>query len=115
MGLLGGWNGTETYGIPVGCAPSRLLAEITISDVDEALLANGVDFIRFNDDYRVFAPSRTIAYQQIAFLADSLFRNHGLSLQPQKTSIYSAPLFRNKFLATPLDRKWTLYMRSSRS
>jgi len=105
MGLLGGWNGTETYGIPVGCAPSRLLAEITISDVDEALLANGVDFIRFNDDYRIFASTRTIAYQQITFLADSLFRNHGLSLQPQKTSIYSAPLFRDNFLATPLDKE----------
>lgn len=40
--LLAGWNETETHGIPVGSAPSRLLAEITIRDVDEALLAHGV-------------------------------------------------------------------------
>lgn len=39
VGLLSGWNETETFGIPVGNAPSRLLAEITIADIDEALLA----------------------------------------------------------------------------
>lgn len=105
MGLLSGWNGTETFGIPVGCAPSRLLAEITLSDVDEALLANGVDFIRFNDDYRIFASSETEAYKHIAFLAEILFRNHGLSLQPQKTGIYTANSFIRSFLSTPLDRE----------
>lgn len=105
MRLLSGWNGTETFGIPVGCAPSRVLAEITLSDVDEALLATGVDFIRFNDDYRIFARSRTQAYKQIAFLAETLFRNHGLSLQPQKTSIQDATSFRSQYLATPLDRE----------
>lgn len=105
MRLLSGLNGTETFGIPVGCAPSRILAEITLSDVDEALLANGVDFIRFNDDYRIFAGSHAQAYQQIAFLAETLFRNHGLSLQPQKTSVQDAATFRAKYLATPLDRE----------
>ncbi|MDP6157150.1 MAG: reverse transcriptase, partial [Candidatus Thermoplasmatota archaeon] len=42
MRLLAGWNGTETFGIPVGNDPSRILAEITISDVDEALLARRI-------------------------------------------------------------------------
>jgi len=105
MSLLSGWNGTETFGIPVGCAPSRLLAEITLSDVDEALLANGVDFIRFNDDYRIFASSEAESYKHIAFLAEILFRNHGLSLQPQKTGIYTADSFIRNFLSTPLDRE----------
>ena len=89
MHLLSGWNGTETFGIPIGGAPSRILAEITLSDVDEALLASGIDFIRFNDDYRIFANSHATAYRHIAFLAETLFRNHGLSLQPQKTTILS--------------------------
>ncbi|PZD73739.1 hypothetical protein C1752_01591 [Acaryochloris thomasi RCC1774] len=105
MSLMSGWNGTETFGIPVGSAPSRILAETALSDVDEALLANGVDFIRFNDDYRIFASSETLAYQQIAFLAETLFRNHGLSLQPNKTAILPALDFRQQFLATPLDRE----------
>jgi hypothetical protein len=61
--LLSAWNGTETFGIPVGSEPSALLAEITISDIDEALLANGVRFVRFNDDYRLFCDSHTDAYR----------------------------------------------------
>ena len=52
--LLSGWNKTESYGIPVGSAPSRLLAELVMTDIDQALLAQGIDFIRFNDDYRIF-------------------------------------------------------------
>lgn len=105
MNLLSGWNGTETFGIPVGNAPSRLLAEITLSDVDEALLANGIEYIRYNDDYRIFATDYTEAYRHIAFLADILYRNHGLSLQPQKTGIYTAERFRKRFLITPAERE----------
>ena len=106
MRLLAGWNGTETFGIPVGNAPSRLLAEITLSDVDEALLANRVHFIRFNDDYRIFANSYAEAYQHIAFLADVLFRNHGMTLQPQKTNILDRDTFTHRFLSTPEDREF---------
>lgn len=101
MRLLAGWNGTETFGIPVGNAPSRLLAEITLSDVDEALLANKVRFVRFNDDYRIFTQSYAEAYRHLAFLADVLFRNHGLTLQPQKTNILDRDTFTNRFLSTP--------------
>ncbi|MBW2738665.1 MAG: RNA-directed DNA polymerase [Deltaproteobacteria bacterium] len=105
MHLLSGWNGTETFGIPVGNAPSRILAEITLSDVDEALLANGISFVRFNDDYRFFAQSHSEAYRNLAFLAEILFRNHGLTLQQQKTLVLTAEEFRDRFLTTPLDRE----------
>ena len=104
MRLLAGWNGTETFGIPVGNAPSRLLAELTISDVDEALLAKGINFIRFNDDYRIFANSFSEAYQHIAFLAEILSTNHGLYLQPQKTTINPVDEFCNRFLVTTDDK-----------
>lgn len=105
MNLLSGWNGTESFGIPVGNAPSRLLAEITLADVDEALLANGIEYVRYNDDYRIFATSYTESYRHIAFLADILYRNHGLALQPQKTGIYTEERFREKFLITPAERE----------
>lgn len=105
MRLLSGWNGTETFGIPVGNAPSRLLAEITISDVDDALLANGINFIRFNDDYRIFAKNHGEAYRALAFLAEVLYRNHGLTLQPQKTHVLSAADFRARYLSTPAERE----------
>ena len=104
-GLISGWNGTESYGIPVGNAPSRLLAEITISDVDDLLRAYGVTFARFNDDYRLFAKSKKEAYRTLSILADHLNTNHGLSLQPQKTKILELGDFRRQFLPTPEDRE----------
>jgi Reverse transcriptase (RNA-dependent DNA polymerase) len=105
MHLLSGWNGTETFGIPVGNAPSRLLAELTLSDVDEAMLANGLQFVRFNDDYRIFADSHAAGYSHLSFLAEILYRNHGLTLQQQKTTILPKDDFIERFLTTPLDRE----------
>ena len=105
MRLLSGWNGTETFGIPIGGAPSRLLAETTLADVDEALLAAGIDFVRFNDDYRIFGESYEHCYRSITFLAETLYRNHGLNLQPQKTEVLTAEQFSTRFLVTPLDRE----------
>ena len=35
MGLLKGWNNSETFGIPVGSAPATVLAEATLIDVDQ--------------------------------------------------------------------------------
>ncbi|TSA27633.1 RNA-directed DNA polymerase [bacterium] len=105
MYLLSGWNGSETYGIPVGNAPSRLLAEATLSDVDSSLRANGINFIRYNDDYRIFSQSHTDAYRSLAYLAEILNRNHGLTLQQQKTDILSSELFKEKYLITPQDKE----------
>lgn len=98
MHLLSEWNETETYGIPVGSAPSRLLAEITLNDIDEALLAHEINFVRYNDDYRIFTNSFEEAYKKLAYLADILYKNHGLNLQPQKTTILTCEKFSEIFL-----------------
>jgi hypothetical protein len=103
--LLRGWNETETFGIPVGNSPSRLLAEITIADVDQALLANQVNFIRYNDDYRIFADSHSRAYRHIAFLAETLFSSRGLTLQPQKTAVLTTEDFDRRHLQTAKGRE----------
>jgi hypothetical protein len=105
MRFLAGWNATETFGIPVGSSPVRLLAEIAISDIDEALLAYNIKFIRYNDDYRFFGLSYSNAYRHIAFLAEALYRNHGLSLQPQKTTVLTRSEFKERFLSTVEDRE----------
>ncbi|MGO9269386.1 MAG: RNA-directed DNA polymerase [Terriglobia bacterium] len=99
--LLSGWNGTESFGIPVGNQPSRVLAETHLIDVDEALLAAGVKFIRYNDDYRIFADSHAKAYRHLAFLADVLYRSRGLTLQLQKTTVLAAEEFKKRFLSSP--------------
>jgi Reverse transcriptase (RNA-dependent DNA polymerase) len=103
--LLSGWNSTETFGIPVGNAPSRALAEALLCDVDDALLSYGINFIRYNDDYRIFTSNYAEAYRYIAFLAEVLYQNHGLTCQPQKTFILTKNEFRARFLATPEERE----------
>ena len=105
MHLLTSWNNRETYGIPVGNAPSRLLAELTINNVDQTLLANGVQFIRFNDDYRIFVHNYPEGYRTLALLAECLHRQHGLTLQQHKTQILPRNEFDQRFLSTPLDRE----------
>jgi hypothetical protein len=105
MRLLSGWNGTESFGIPVGNQPSRLLAEAVLIDVDEAMLAAGVEFVRFNDDYRILARSHAEAYRRLAFLADVLYRNHGLALQPQKTTVVSRDDYFTRSQESPEERE----------
>ncbi|MDX8047598.1 RNA-directed DNA polymerase [Gracilibacillus sp. S3-1-1] len=96
--LLNNWNYSISYGIPVGQDSSRLLAELTLNDIDEGLLSEGVDFCRFVDDFRIFCSSKKEAYQQLALLAEMLFENHGLTLQQHKTKIISVEEFRKNYL-----------------
>lgn len=96
--LLNNWNYSISYGIPVGQGASRLLAELTLNDIDEGLLSEGVDFCRYVDDFRIFCSTEKEAYQQLALLAEMLFENHGLTLQQHKTRIVSVDEFRREYL-----------------
>jgi retron-type reverse transcriptase len=96
--LLNNWNYSISYGIPVGQDSSRLLAELTLNDIDEGLLSEGVDFCRYVDDFRIFCSSEKEAYQQLALLAEMLFENHGLTLQQHKTRIVPVDKFRREYL-----------------
>lgn len=87
--FLGQLNQSVSYGLPVGPSASRLLAELVISDVDRLLLSDGVDFVRFVDDYRIFCRTERDAYDALAKLANALFDAHGLTLQQHKTAIFS--------------------------
>jgi hypothetical protein len=48
----------ETYGIPIGPAASRPLAEAVLIQIDDALLGSGIDFIRYIDDFVIFGATR---------------------------------------------------------
>jgi hypothetical protein len=93
MRLLGQWNFSVSYGVPVGPAATRILAEVAISDVDYALIDEGIDFCRFSDDYRIFAPTEKDAFRALAVLAKYLHENHGLTLSERKTDILQVSRF----------------------
>jgi hypothetical protein len=47
------WNQSISYGLPVGASAFRLVAEVTINDIDHALAAQGYRFCRYSDDFRL--------------------------------------------------------------
>lgn len=69
-----------------------------ITDIDEALLSEEYMFCRYIDDFRIFFKEEMQAYKGLAFLANTLFENHGLTLQQNKTEILSVEDFSKKYL-----------------
>ena len=66
--LLTAWAGQNSFGLPVGGNASRVLAEVAMHDIDTALLAHGVDYSRYVDDFRLFAPNIMTAHRWIEYL-----------------------------------------------
>ena len=91
------WNQSISYGLPVGASAFRLVAEVTINDVDQALAARGYRFCRYSDDFRFFVASEREGREVLAFLARTLSSNHGLTLQASKTELISAENFSKRF------------------
>ena len=92
MRLLQRFSNTRSYGLPVGGPASRLLAELSLVDVDLRLSNSGIEFVRYADDYTMFTNSKPSAYKALIELSDSLALE-GLSLQKQKTRIMLASEF----------------------
>lgn len=90
-------------GIPTGPFASRLLAEVVLNDIDRHLLAKDVDFVRWVDDFNVFASSYADAQRTIAELSAWLYAEHSLSLQMSKTHIVDADQYADEFLTNLSD------------
>lgn len=91
-------RGKQSYGIPVGGSASRIIAEAVLSDADSALANEGLVFTRFVDDYRLFLDVDQAPYVALAFLAEHLATTEGLTLNAQKTKVWSVEEFK-KFLS----------------
>ena len=89
-----------SYGIPIGPPASRLLGEAILIDVDSTLLSFGVEFVRFTDDYVIFSDTPEDAEYGIRALGETLFTNHGLTLQTAKTKILKGTEYVDQYLTT---------------
>ncbi len=94
--LLTKFSGGSSYGIPVGGPASRMLAELVLNQTDQLLVARGISFCRFVDDFHIFSDTEQDAYKAIQVLSELLITNQGLSLQKSKTRIIPS----NEFIAT---------------
>ena len=79
----------DSYGIPVGPLASGVLAEAVLIDVDAALIDEGFSFVRWFDDFTFFCSKEGDAQRALFVLGRWLYLNHGLTLQPAKTRIFS--------------------------
>lgn len=95
--LLSKFSGGTSYGVPVGGPAARIIAELTLDQIDHLLLARGISFCRFVDDFHIFAASEQDAYKSIQILSELLILNQGLSLQKSKTRLLPSSEFINTF------------------
>lgn len=96
--LIGKLMGRNSYGIPVGPYASRLLGEAVLIDVDATLQTQGVDFVRWVDDYNIFCKTEYEAQSVLFALGECLFSNHGLTLQSAKTRILPVQSYKDDVL-----------------
>ena len=94
MAFLGNFSNTRSFGLPIGGPAARILSEITINQIDRLLQSKKIPFVRFADDFHLFAGSREEAYRNTIFISEKLFENQGLSLQKSKTRIMTTSEFR---------------------
>jgi Reverse transcriptase (RNA-dependent DNA polymerase) len=87
-----------SYGIPVGPPASRVLGEAVLIDVDSTLLSYDIDFVRYVDDFVIFADNPQDAEYGLRVLAETLFLGHGLTLQTAKTNVLVASEYRERHL-----------------
>jgi hypothetical protein len=73
-------------GLPMGLDASYLLAEAALLNVDRRLEQDRIDFLRYVDDYRLFANDQTEARQALECLIDHLAAE-GLCLNSAKTAM----------------------------
>ena len=77
----------QSYGLPVGTAASRLLAECLLHDTDMLLKNMGVKFTRYVDDFRIAVPPGMEAHSILCRIAEHLRVTEGLSLNVTKTKL----------------------------
>ena len=96
--FLFGLNKETSRGIPVGPAPSIILAELIMADIDNKIFTYTKDFVRYVDDIRIFFANREDAVFVLHELTQYLYSYHRLVFSGEKTSVGPMEIFREEFL-----------------
>jgi Reverse transcriptase (RNA-dependent DNA polymerase) len=86
LNFLARWQDMNGRGLPVGPDASHVLAEVALIEVDRELVSSGVNYVRFVDDFRLFAPDAATAQAWLDLLSRSLAREQ-LTLKAKKTAV----------------------------
>ena len=100
--------GTLTHGvsrgIPVGPHTVHLFAEAALVPIDNSLLARGLDFCRYADDYHFFCNTEEEARIALYDFAEVLDKQQRLTIQNQKVQILQARDFAEVARSMLVDR-----------
>jgi len=91
--FLLGLTKKTSRGIPVGPAPSIILAEAIMSDIDKKIMKYSREFVRWVDDIRIFTKTYEEAIMISHDLSDYLYSPHRLVLSSEKTNIETTQSF----------------------
>lgn len=97
-GFLDSLNFDLHRGIPVGPAPSILIAEAIMSDIDKKIEETTKSFVQYVDDIHIFFDTKEEAWTFLHSFALYLHHTHRLVLSPDKTKIISIEEFRANYL-----------------
>lgn len=78
----------RSFGLPVGGQCARILAEVMMSPIDQALTEASIVWHRYVDDFTLICNSQEEAYKALSELSHTL-ADYGLSLNRTKTTILS--------------------------
>ena len=85
--MLKHWSGGKSIGIPQGLDPSSLLGNFYLDPLDKSMVRASFSYMRYVDDIRVFAHSRSELKRAMLHLVRQS-RELGLHVQTGKTAIY---------------------------
>jgi hypothetical protein len=86
-------NEETSKGIPVGPAPSIILAELIMASIDKKINTYTKDFVRYVDDIRIFFTDREKAILVLEELTHFLYTCHRLVFSGEKTKIITVEKF----------------------
>lgn len=91
-------NKDTSRGIPVGPAPSIILSELIMADIDNKIKTITNDFVRYVDDTRIFFHKKQEARCALHELTKYLYSQHRLIFASDKTRILTIPQFKEKYI-----------------
>jgi len=80
-------NDNVSASLPVGPPFIHLIADATLTPLDSHLMAEGHEFVRLGDDFCFFCESYRDAWRALTAMANFLYEQFRLFLQPGKTRI----------------------------
>ena len=94
--LLESTTAGVSRGIPIGPHGAHLIAECTLIPIDNSLIANGIEFLRYADDLIIFCSSQSDARKALHTVEVTLDKQQRLMLQQHKTRILESDEFRQQ-------------------